>query len=165
MDNPYGFIYLVRSLAGKLYVGQTTRSVKIRWQSHLHNAKSGTDTYIANAIRKYGKEAFSVETLATCADQETLNRLEHYFINKVFQSTNPLLGYNIRGGGDSIGTHSDETKLRMSGAQRVAQRQRAVGKKARWAKKLITQLKYDTSEYGKELWLEHREELIPYMYQ
>jgi group I intron endonuclease len=115
----YGYIYLVRNReSGKVYVGQTIRPVEIRWKAHLYSAKYGAETYLAVAIRKYGPDSFTVETLATCADLDTLNKLEHYFIKYVFQSTNPLLGYNLNGGGDSLGSFSDETKVKMSATQR-----------------------------------------------
>jgi group I intron endonuclease len=117
VETPYGYLYLVRCVNGKLYVGQTIKTVEYRWQQHIRSAESGLETYLSRAIRKYGRDAFTVETLATCADLETLNKLEHYFIKYVFQSTNELLGYNLKGGGDSIGSHSEETRVKMSAWQ------------------------------------------------
>lgn len=102
---------------GKVYVGQTTVSVKRRWSGHLQDAKrEGRKYRLHNAILKYGTDAFTIETLAACADKDTLDKLERYFICEVFQSTNDLLGYNIDRGGKSTGRTSESTKAKQRAA-------------------------------------------------
>lgn len=116
----HGHVYLIRNcLNGKVYVGQTTGTVSTRWVQHRSCARVIKDCkHLHSAVAKYGSAAFTIETLASCADLDTLNKLEHYFIKTVFQSTNRLIGYNIKGGGDSIGRCPEETRKKISETKR-----------------------------------------------
>ena len=67
---------------GKVYIGQTTRTLRLRWEQHIRNAKNGGMSKFYKAIRKYGPESFKVETLCTAYSKEELNDLEIYFIHK-----------------------------------------------------------------------------------
>lgn len=123
-------IYLIRNrLNGKVYVGQTKRSVSIRWSSHKTDARRGIKFPIYHAIRKYGEESFEVVGIATADTQEWIDYLEKLYI-LLYDSTNSEKGYNIRAGGNTapipqstkdglrrsrVGSHhSEEAKQRMS---------------------------------------------------
>lgn len=67
---------------GKVYIGQTTRTLRLRWEQHIRSAKNGGMSKFYKAIRKYGPESFKVETLCTAYSKEELNDLEIYFIHK-----------------------------------------------------------------------------------
>lgn len=95
----FGRIYIIRNtINDKVYVGQTTKSVKLRFLNHLSAARKGKDYVIGKAIRKYGEENFYVETLEECLKSE-LNEREIYYI-KFYNSTNPKFGYNMSKGGN-----------------------------------------------------------------
>lgn len=102
-------IYLITNLVNnKVYVGQTWKPIKYRWQQHYH--KERTCVKLNNAIKKYGKDNFKLELLAQCSSQEVADYLEIFFI-KEYNSTKT--GYNIRLGG-SRGKLSEETKQKIS---------------------------------------------------
>ena len=86
-----GKIYLTtNTINGKVYIGQT-----------MHNKLNyfGSDVNIKLAIKKYGKENFTkVILIDNILTLESLNCLEDFYI-KLYDSTNPLIGYNISPGG------------------------------------------------------------------
>lgn len=95
----YGRIYIIRNTVNsKVYVGQTTVSIKLRFQNHLSAARCGEDYVIGKAIRKYGEDKFYVKLLEECLESE-LNEREIYWI-KFFNSTNNKYGYNMSIGGN-----------------------------------------------------------------
>lgn len=99
----FGRIYIIRNTINtKVYIGQTTKSVRLRFLNHLSAARRGKDYVIGKAIRKYGEENFYVETLEECLKSE-LNEREIYYI-KFYNSTNPKFGYNMSKGGNKIAT-------------------------------------------------------------
>jgi hypothetical protein len=63
-----------------------------------------------NALKKYGKEKFTMECLAVSHTQEVADYWEKYFIGR-YDSIET--GYNLRDGG-SRGKHSQETKEKIS---------------------------------------------------
>ena len=94
-------IYLITNdVNNKVYVGQTTKSLEERIQGHRSSMVSGVDTHIYRAMRKYGWDKFHFQVIATAQDQDTLNDLEAYFIQKYDSIRN---GYNMAPGG-SINT-------------------------------------------------------------
>lgn len=115
----YGIIYKITSLIdGKIYIGQTTKSLKIRFLAHC---KSDDGVYFHNAVKKHGKENFIVEEICSATNLEDLNWLEEHFI-RYYNSLRPN-GYNIAFGGDNFKRvcspmqgrhHSEETKRKMS---------------------------------------------------
>lgn len=107
-------IYLITNkVNGKQYVGQTTQSLFRRW--HLHCSKSGRCLAMKSAIRKYGKENFSIKSIYVASCLEELNQMEREFINK-YNTLFPN-GYNLTIGGSSRTVFSEETRKRMSDAK------------------------------------------------
>lgn len=95
----YGKIYIIRNIINsKVYIGQTTVDIKVRFQNHLSAARCGKDYVIGRAIRKYGEDKFYIELLEECSIEE-LNTKEIWWINR-FNSTNTKFGYNISIGGN-----------------------------------------------------------------
>lgn len=101
-----GYIYsITNNVNGKQYIGQTRKSVQSRFAEHLRNSDKITSPgYILyQAIRKYGKDAFRVETLEAhaCKSYEELCKLlderETYLISEM--STMSPYGYNVLPGG------------------------------------------------------------------
>ena len=95
------YIYLVRNIInGKIYIGQTKGSISKRWYRHVYESRFGT-MVLGKAIVKHGQENFTIQTICMCPEHR-LNDLEKSFI-VLFDSRNPLRGYNIAiGGGGGI---------------------------------------------------------------
>jgi hypothetical protein len=73
-----------------------------RWNQHLANSRNKPGKgcrHFWNAIRKYGKEAFSHEVLEICYDLAVANLAEISWI-EFHDTTNPMKGFNIAKGGD-----------------------------------------------------------------
>ena len=115
-------IYLIRLEGKAVYVGFTSGTIEERWKEHCWDAKRMTPFVLHNAIRKYGVESFSVETIYTSEDLDhTLNVMENRFItehNTFIHSDGG--GYNMTMGGEgSFGRkNSTETRRKMSEAQK-----------------------------------------------
>lgn len=108
-----GIIYLVHNnVTGKKYVGQSVRTLATRWQEHCKQAESGKGWALQAAIRKYGKENFSVTVLAE-AIETSLPQLEVLFIYLHNSIEN---GYNLTPGGDGVPC-TDAMRKKMSLAQ------------------------------------------------
>ena len=112
--NYYGLVYLLRNkINGKCYIGQTSRTLEIRFKSYKYG-KCKSQTRLYCALKKYGWDNFHKELLCYAENQEELNQKEVHCIN-IFNSIKA--GYNLREGG-SNGQFSDESKLKMSLSQK-----------------------------------------------
>ena len=90
----YGIIYKITNLLdGMVYVGQTTRSIEVRFREH-----AVADSRIGNAIRKYGAENFSCEVVEECESRAALDEREIFWIAH-FNCKAPN-GYNMTDGGE-----------------------------------------------------------------
>lgn len=110
-----GIIYKATNIInGKSYIGQTSRSFKIRKQHHLHRGKIGGGYCFHSAIRKHGSESFSWEILCECNTKEKLDKKELYYIKKY--NTQSPYGYNLTNGGEGTLGYipSIETRKKMS---------------------------------------------------
>ena len=76
------WIYKITNIQNnKIYIGQTIRPVQDRFNRHINDALHNViDTHFARAIRKYGKENFSLEIIDTAQSQDELNKKERYWI-------------------------------------------------------------------------------------
>ena len=90
-----GYVYITTNLiTGRYYIGQHHATV-FEPERYLGSGKA-----ILMAIKKYGKENFSCELLATADTQEELDSLEKHYI-KEYCATDRNVGYNIQAGGQS----------------------------------------------------------------
>lgn len=104
-----GIIYkITNTINGKIYIGQTTRTLKQRMAEH----KSSTDTAIGHAINKYGLEKFHTEVVEECETLKELNEREVFWIAH-YNCIAPH-GYNLTTGGKNGGALSAETKAKLS---------------------------------------------------
>lgn len=90
---PFGYVYKTTNLKnGKIYIGQK--------QSSTFSAEKylGSGTLLTRAVKKYGKQNFSVELLKFCNCKQTLDEQERLYI-KYYKSTDRSIGYNIAIGG------------------------------------------------------------------
>lgn len=111
-----GYIYKITNTEnGKIYIGQTRKRVETRWTNHVAcatNPKHKDYTIpFHNAIRKYGRGAFQVDTIEEC-DNSLLNDREIYWIAQ-FQSCDKYKGYNLSFGGLGQSKYSDSDLLSL----------------------------------------------------
>ena len=85
------YIYKITNLINnKIYIGLTTRTVEMRWKEHIRGTQ-----YIDNAIKEFGKDNFTIETIEECEDDIADDR-EIYWIQYYDSYHN---GYNYTLGG------------------------------------------------------------------
>ena len=118
------YIYrIVHIESGTTYVGQTTRSIEVRWKEHVKCAtKRRNDSYLYRAMRLYGVDAMRVETLEECK-VEDLDERENYWVERL--GCLAPAGYNMSSGG-SQPKQTEELK----------QRQREKAKDPEWKRKV-----------------------------
>lgn len=100
-NKSYGTIYKVTNkINDKIYIGQTTTSLKRRWKMHkTESRKDRKKSALHYAINKYGVDNFIIEPICSCLNKEELNLKEIYFINTL-NSLAPS-GYNLKMGGNA----------------------------------------------------------------
>lgn len=107
----YGYIYkITNKINGKIYIGQHSKSDGSL--EEMDESYWGSGIKIINAIKKYGKEAFTREILYWCDSLEELNNKEKYYITTL-NCLDDNLGYNIAEGGSAgnlISRYSKEEK-------------------------------------------------------
>ena len=96
-----GFIYIIKnSINDHVYIGQTCRTIEVRWKEHLRHCEQERSQVLGRAMRKYGKDKFFIEQLEEC-DDSILDEREIYWIAQFNSFHN---GYNATAGG----THNFE---------------------------------------------------------
>ena len=109
-------IYLCTNrITGKVYVGQTCRSVRKRWREHVTSALAHSKyecRVLACAIRKYGADAFDVTVLQAVSTVEEANIAEVEWIDEL--NCRAPNGYNITPGGVGNRNWTEEQKLARS---------------------------------------------------
>lgn len=94
---------------GKIYVGQTVKSLEDRKKQHWSFVLKGSILDFAEALREYGLDGFVWEVVQEgYANQAELNEAERYYI-KFFHSKAPN-GYNMTDGGQGVVWNKGLTK-------------------------------------------------------
>lgn len=106
------FVYkITNDKNNKVYIGQTIRPIAQRFERHINDALNNVlDTHFARAIRKYGRDSFSIEVIDTAINQDELNQKEQYWI-RYYDSVQS--GYNetdaiYKSGGNTYQSKSEE---------------------------------------------------------
>lgn len=87
----YGYVYLTTNIVnGRKYIGQH--------KGEFDPAYIGSGTVLRRAIRKYGRDNFSLEVLCEYSTKEALNAGELHFI-ALFEATASENYYNLAAGG------------------------------------------------------------------
>lgn len=103
---------ITNEINGKVYIGQTIRSLKQRWKDHKREAKDcKRSRAIHIAIKKYGVENFTIEQIDSATTQEELNEKERSWIK--YYESNTSKGYNLTDGGDCF-KMVDSVKVKIS---------------------------------------------------
>jgi group I intron endonuclease len=108
----------VNKINGKMYVGSTQRSLKIRFQRHVAKSKEKSLSSLHKAIRKYGEENFEIRIIEEYTTRKTMLAAEIEWI-EYFNTYKSNYGYNDTSGGDGGNTNggkkfSEEWKEKIS---------------------------------------------------
>jgi group I intron endonuclease len=102
----YGQVYkITNDINNKVYIGQTITILGSRLKQHIKEAIkfSNCGSLLYKAIRKYGKESFTIIQIGQAIDKKSLDILERYYV----AFYRKLLGrgnvYNITDGGEGNG--------------------------------------------------------------
>src|ERR1039458_9219547 len=107
----YGTVYIIYCLVNdKYYVGQTVQPLRSRFRVHANHPT----TYIAKAIRKYGRDNFLIEAICEAGDADELDRLEGLWIIALAAHVNGI-GYNCM---TTVGHISPEARARGDAKRR-----------------------------------------------
>lgn len=117
--SPFGCIYLItNTVNGKVYVGQTTKTLSQRWEGHKRAARgTRSQMLLHKALQKHGTEVFRIECLEHCPCRESLNAAEAKWIG-TYNSNDLKIGYNCTTGGDAAFTFTPEVRAKISGSQK-----------------------------------------------
>lgn len=105
-------------VTNKSYIGLTVNSISQRWSNHVCQAKANMSprSFFHRAVRKYGKEAFSIECIMQADSLAAACLAERGAI--LAYSTLVPDGYNISSGGAGTPgvrrSHSEATKTKIS---------------------------------------------------
>jgi group I intron endonuclease len=129
MMRSYDVYKITNKVNNKVYIGITSKGISARWKEHIYSAEHGCPFKLHNAIRKYGKENFSVELIDFCNSWEELTKKEQHYISE-YKSSQDEFGYNMTEGGDGTfgRCHTEETKEKI--------RQKAIGREVTEATRL-----------------------------
>ena len=110
MNRKY-LVYKYTSPDGKVYIGCTSEDVDIRWgKGYCHNSDLRSD------IKKFGKDNFKREILASDLTEEDAYNMEQELIHK-YRTIDSDSIYNISNGGKGNPgyhhTHTDEAKRKI----------------------------------------------------
>lgn len=95
---------------GKMYIGITCKKPEVRWNKGIGYKKQD---YFYKAILKYGWNNIKHEILLENLSKKEAEEAEIKLIKK-YKSNIREFGYNISNGGNTKGTHSKETKRKIS---------------------------------------------------
>lgn len=107
-------VYKLTSPSEKVYIGITCQTLKKRFMNGRGYKECPR---IHGAIQKYGFESFKKEVVFSDLSKEEAEAKEIELIS-LYKSTNPEFGYNIDNGGNTTGSHSEETKKKISAANK-----------------------------------------------
>jgi group I intron endonuclease len=115
-----GFIYkVINSKNDKVYIGQTSRTVRDRWEQHSFPSSKGS--LLKNAILEIGLEFFSITQLAIVSanTKEELSDKLCTAEKKYIKENNSVYphGYNVLMGGKHA-KHSSESKEKIAASKR-----------------------------------------------
>lgn len=108
-------IYLItNTVAGKHYVGQTTRGFDVRVKQHKKELRLGIhhNTYLQRHWIKYGESSFTFTAVARARHQLELDQLENIYLD-MYESMTPN-GYNLKTGGQRQNSYSESSRKKMS---------------------------------------------------
>lgn len=105
-------IYLIRNTVnGKVYVGQSSH-INRRWREHKKAMRLGYKSYLHDAMRKHGVDAFEHVVLELC-DFDAMDEREAYWM-AAYCCHDEAKGYNYRPAGQLKQAMTPEARARIS---------------------------------------------------
>jgi group I intron endonuclease len=107
---------ITNNVNGMSYIGQTMHPMSHRLSRHLYSARNGSLVPLCQAIRQFGRDAFSVTILQETENHDELMRLEVEAIKE--HGTIQPFGYNVTSGGRGTADRKafESTRLAISRA-------------------------------------------------
>jgi hypothetical protein len=113
-----GIIYKATGPDGRIYIGQTTKSLKERKCAHQKRAYFGDRrTAFHVALLEHGFKSFEWEQIDTAETAEELNEKERHWIAH-YKANDPACGYNLQNGGTIGSKQSAITRQKISEASK-----------------------------------------------
>lgn len=130
---------ITNQINNKVYIGQTTLTIEKRFKTHLKDAyRTDRPTrYFHRALKKYGKENFTIEQIDIAFNKKELSQKEIYWIH-FYQANNRHFGYNLSTGGES-GLKNLSTKQKIGKRKKENWQDPILAKKMRAGLNLATQ--------------------------
>ena len=78
-----GTIYKIENtINGSVYIGKTIHTLELRLKQHIRDAFNNNKkrTVLGRAIRKYGKDSFTIQVIVEGVPKLFLNAFERYWI-------------------------------------------------------------------------------------
>jgi group I intron endonuclease len=144
------------NITGKIYIGQTTKSLEQRIKGHIKESKIDKNRPFLSSINKYGEDNFIFETIDSADNLDELNNKEIYWID-FYNSISPN-GYNVTGGGQ--GKKMIKTKelgKRISEGLKNSEKWQTLLNNDEYLKK--REEKFINSTKGKKFSPEHKEKI------
>ncbi len=105
MNEQIAIIYTIKNLKNNyIYVGETTRTLKERFEDHLKCMKKKEDKLLYKDMHIYGVENFKMEQIDACFERHKFI-IEEYWYNKFLKEGKSLYGSNH---GASLGKNSKQ---------------------------------------------------------
>ena len=113
-DRIYYVYAHINKINSKMYIGQTRLKPEDRWRNGVGYKACA---YFYKAIQKYGWDGFEHEIIASHLTKDEADNFEKLLI-AIFNTTNPINGYNLKSGGHKNSTLSEETKRKIGDANK-----------------------------------------------
>lgn len=108
---------ITNKINNKVYIGQTKRSLRVRITAHVYSANvKKSQLRLHKAIRKYGIDNFTWDTIKVCDSLEELNKCE---IEQINRHNSFARGYNMTKGGLSPLGYKHSRKVKNKMAERI----------------------------------------------
>ena len=152
----YGYIYLtVNLINGKKYIGQH--------KGEFDKNYLGSGKLIRRAVKKYGKQNFTVSILEYAPTLEVLNKLEIEYIEKLKKSGEA--NYNLAKGGSCIGSIYDymteeEIRKHKEKISNTLKQRKLVYSKEEIEKRRKKAIKRNKSEFMKKICVKRNKERV-----
>jgi group I intron endonuclease len=110
-------VYQITNLENdKIYIGQHAKSnLQAYLKSRIAEAfRKNSSSRLYRAIRKYGRNAFVIQSLVNPIDKQQMDEMEKFFI-RTLDTRNPEIGYNITEGGEGCWGYKPTTEAIAKG--------------------------------------------------
>ena len=150
-------------ITGKIYIGQTTKSLEQRIKGHLNESKIDKNRPFLLSINKYGIGNFVFEIIDSADNLNELNDKEIYWID-FCNSVSPN-GYNVTGGGQGkkMKTTKELSRIISEGLKNSEKWQKTKNSEE-YKKKFLGRNKGKkfTPEHKEKIWEKNKERILKF---